>query len=58
MPSVITMGASARQSPSKRNTTVAPKMAAAEVLTGIYGHILLCADAYRRQQEIIRYNLL
>lgn len=41
----VTVSSSARQSPSKRNTAAAPKMASCVVFTGIYGHVLLSSNA-------------
>lgn len=43
----FTVSTSAWQSPSEWNAAVAPKMASGEVFTGIYGYILLCANAWR-----------
>lgn len=53
-PGSLTMSASARQSPSKWNTTVAPKMASSIVFTGINGHILLCTNTWKRQKDTFR----
>ena len=53
-PGSFTMSTSARQSPSKWNTTVAPKMASSIVFTGINGHILLCTNTWKRQRDTFK----